>query len=231
VAAWNSYWHMVALAVRAHQDPALAYSLPGSVDGMLLVATLAMAEDKAQGRTPRGWARFAFWLGACVSIAANVASVVVSHGPDPLSIAVSAWPPVALLVVVEIMARPGRAITAAVPAVVPASTAVAEVPALVTELAAPAPVVTLDKPEPIAAQPLTVAATSDDTDDDVVDLLPVARAARDTLTDQGTPLTRDTLAAQLRRDGYPMRNARVSALLRTLRSDSIPSEEAMVTTG
>jgi hypothetical protein len=76
---------------------------------MLLVATLAMAEDKAHGRRARGWARFAFWLGATVSVAANVASVVVSHGPDPLSIAVSGWPPVCLLVVVEIMARPGKA--------------------------------------------------------------------------------------------------------------------------
>jgi hypothetical protein len=37
-----------------------------------------------------------------------MASVVVHHSRDPLFIAVSAWPPVALLVVVEIMARPGK---------------------------------------------------------------------------------------------------------------------------
>jgi hypothetical protein len=76
---------------------------------MLLVASLAIAEDKAHARHPRGWARFAFWLGGSVSVSANIASVVVHYGLDPLSIAVSGWPPVALLVVVEIMAKPGRA--------------------------------------------------------------------------------------------------------------------------
>jgi hypothetical protein len=108
VAAWNSYWHMVSVALRGHQDPFLAYSLPFSIDGMILVATLAVAEDKAHGRCARGWARFAFWLGASVSVAANIAFVVVHNGLDTLSIAASAWPPVALLVVVEIMAKPGK---------------------------------------------------------------------------------------------------------------------------
>lgn len=110
VAAFNSYWHQVAVATWAHQVALLAHTIPLSVDGMLVVATLAMAEDKANGRLPRGWARFAFWLGAGVSIAANVASTVVEWGIDPLSIAVAAWSPIALLVVVEIMARKGRPI-------------------------------------------------------------------------------------------------------------------------
>jgi hypothetical protein len=74
---------------------------------MLIVATLAMSEDKANGRRPRGWARFAFWLGALVSVAANITATAVHYG-DPLSIAVSMWAPIALLVVVEIMARPGK---------------------------------------------------------------------------------------------------------------------------
>jgi len=110
VAAWNSYWHMYDVALLGHQAMWLAATLPLSVDGMLLVATLAMAEDKANGRKARGWARFAFWLGAVVSVCANVASTMVHHGMDPLSIAVAAWPPLALLVVVEIMARPGKPI-------------------------------------------------------------------------------------------------------------------------
>jgi hypothetical protein len=33
-------------------------------------------------------------------------------------------------------------------------------------------------------------------------------------------LTRDTLAAQLRRDGHPVRNARVSQLLATVKCES-----------
>jgi len=107
VAAWASYWHQVDVATLAHQAPALARTLPLSVDAMLIVATLAMSEDKANGRKPRGWARFAFWLGATVSVAANIASTAVHYG-DVLSVAVSMWAPIALLVVVEIMARPGK---------------------------------------------------------------------------------------------------------------------------
>lgn len=107
VAAANSYAHMRDVALMGHQPAPLAASLPLSVDGMLVIASLALAEDKATGRAPRPWARFAFWLGAIVSVAANIASTAVHYG-DALSVAVAAWPPLALLVVVEIMARPGR---------------------------------------------------------------------------------------------------------------------------
>lgn len=107
VAALASYWHQVDVATLAHQPWLLAHTLPLSVDGMLLVATLAMSEDKASGRKPRGWARFGFWAGAAVSVAANITSTLVLYG-DVLSIAVSAVAPLILLVVVEIMARPGK---------------------------------------------------------------------------------------------------------------------------
>jgi hypothetical protein len=107
VAAWGSYWHQVDVAVLAHQAGTLAHTLPLSVDGMLVAATTAMSEDKAKGRTPRGWARFAFWLGAVVSVAANITSTAVHYG-DVISISVSMWAPIALLVTVEIMARPGK---------------------------------------------------------------------------------------------------------------------------
>lgn len=40
-----------------------------------------------------------------------MASVLIRHGLDLLSIAVAAWPRVALLVVVKIMAKPGRPAT------------------------------------------------------------------------------------------------------------------------
>lgn len=108
IAAWGSYRHMLDVATIAGQPIEVAATLPLSVDGMLLVATLAMADDKASGRSPRAWARFAFWLGAVISVSANIASTVVHNGADPLSIGVAAWAPIALLVVTEIMARPGR---------------------------------------------------------------------------------------------------------------------------
>lgn len=107
IAAWGSYRHMADVATIAGQPIEVASTLPLSVDGMLLVATLAMADDKANGRKPRAWARFAFWLGATISVAANIASTVVHNGPNPLSIGVAAWAPIALLVVTEIMAKPG----------------------------------------------------------------------------------------------------------------------------
>ncbi|HZN76042.1 MAG TPA: DUF2637 domain-containing protein [Micromonosporaceae bacterium] len=108
IAAWGSYRHMLDVASQAGQPIEVAATLPLSVDGMLLCATLAMGDDKANGRNPRTWARFAFWLGAVISVSANIASTVVHRGIDPLSIGVAAWAPIALLVVTEIMARPGK---------------------------------------------------------------------------------------------------------------------------
>jgi len=108
IAAWASYWHQVDVALLAHQPAKLAYALPLSVDGMLIVATMAMGEDKSRGLRPRGWARFAFWLGATVSTVANITSTAVHYG-DPISIVVSAWAPICFLVAVEIVSRKGKA--------------------------------------------------------------------------------------------------------------------------
>jgi hypothetical protein len=55
-------------------------------------------------------------------------------------------------------------------------------------------------------------------------LLAAARTARDRLLDRGDPLTRDTLAAQLRRDGHSMRNARVSQLLIALKREPLGAQ-------
>ena len=110
VAAINSYWHQVTVALLAHQPTVLAHTIPLAVDGMLGVATLAIADDKALNRKIRPWARFGFWFGAALSVAANVASVVVEYGLDPLSIGGAAAAPVLLLVVVEIISKPGEPI-------------------------------------------------------------------------------------------------------------------------
>ena len=55
---------------------------------------------------------------------------------------------------------------------------------------------------------------------DIAALLPAARAARDELRRDGHPLTRDSLAACLRRHGHPVRNARLTPLLQALRGES-----------
>lgn len=108
VAAYVSYGHIAEVARLAHQPEGLAKVLPLSVDGLMLIATLAMAEDKANNRHPRGWARVAFWIGAAVSVAANIASTLVHYGPEPLALAVAGWAPIALLLAIEVVARPGK---------------------------------------------------------------------------------------------------------------------------
>jgi hypothetical protein len=110
VAARVSYSHIRDVTLEAGQPIDVATVLPLAVDGMLLAATLAMAEDKANGRLPRGWARFGFWFGAVISVACNVASTIV-HITDewlPLAVFIAALAPVLLLITVEIMARPGK---------------------------------------------------------------------------------------------------------------------------
>jgi len=66
----------------------------------------------------------------------------------------------------------------------------------------------------------TAAGTGTGAEPDIAALLPAARAARDRVLDRGSVLTRDTLASQLRRDGHPVRNARVSQLLAALKRES-----------
>lgn len=54
----------------------------------------------------------------------------------------------------------------------------------------------------------------------ITDLLPAARAARDSLHREGHRLTRDGLVARLRDNGHPVRNSRLTPLLQALRSES-----------
>lgn len=109
IAAWSSWYHMAHLATRYGERPEVAYALPFSVDGMLIVTTIVMVDDKRRHRTVRPVARFAFTVGVIASVAANIA------GADPTLGArvIAAWPPIALLLIVEMLARPPA--TAATP--------------------------------------------------------------------------------------------------------------------
>ncbi len=109
IAAWSSWSHMVHVALRFGERPEVAFVLPLSVDGMLIVASTAMVEDKRHGRRVRWSARIAFTTGVAASVAANIAAAHPSVGAR----IVAAWPAVALLLVVEILSwtrRPGAAI-------------------------------------------------------------------------------------------------------------------------
>jgi hypothetical protein len=131
VAARVSYSHIREVALYGHQPGEVAALLPLAVDGMMLIATLAMAEDKAANRHPRGWARAGFWFGAAISTAANVAATVVHYGWEPLAIGVAALAPLLLLWAIEIVARPGK--PKSTPAIEPAIS----VPSNVAELESP----------------------------------------------------------------------------------------------
>ncbi|MEU7978877.1 DUF2637 domain-containing protein [Micromonospora sp. NPDC049081] len=101
IAAWSSWSHMVAVALRFGERPEVAYVLPLSVDGMLVVASAAMVEDKRAGRRVRWSARTAFAVGVAASVAANIAAAE----PSPGARIVAAWPAVALLLVVEMLTK------------------------------------------------------------------------------------------------------------------------------
>lgn len=104
IAAWSSYQHMVHVALDVGERADVAYVLPLSVDGMLVVASCAMVDDRASGRTVRWSARIAFAIGVLASLAANVAA---AH-PNVAARIVAAWPALALLLTVELLSRVGR---------------------------------------------------------------------------------------------------------------------------
>ncbi|HLL66465.1 MAG TPA: DUF2637 domain-containing protein [Micromonosporaceae bacterium] len=105
IAAWSSYSHMVHLAVRHGERAEVAWALPFSVDGMLIVSTIVMVDDKRRGHRVRPMARIAFTAGVIASIAANIAAAHPTLGAR----VIAAWPAVALLLVVEMLARPPAA--------------------------------------------------------------------------------------------------------------------------
>ncbi|GAA4714797.1 DUF2637 domain-containing protein [Phytohabitans rumicis] len=107
IAAWSSWSHMVHVALRFGERPEVAYVLPISVDGMLIVASTAMVDDQRAGRPVRWSARVAFIAGVGASVAANIAAAQPTLGAR----IVAAWPAIALLLVVEMLSRVRRTST------------------------------------------------------------------------------------------------------------------------
>ena len=112
IAAWSSWSHMVHVALRFGERPEVAYVLPISVDGMLIVASTSMVDDRRAGRPVRWSARIAFLTGVGASVAANIAAAQPTLGAR----IVAAWPAVALLLVVEMLSRARRAPASRAPA-------------------------------------------------------------------------------------------------------------------
>jgi uncharacterized membrane protein len=74
ISAWSSYSHMVHVALGCGERPEAAYALPFSVDGMLVVATIVMVDDKRRVGRVRPMARLSFTAGVLASLAANVSA-------------------------------------------------------------------------------------------------------------------------------------------------------------
>lgn len=99
IAALASYSHMRHLALAYGQDGLIATLLPVSVDGMMVVATVALGD----GRRHRWSAWLAFWIGVAASVVANV----LAAQPSAIARCISAWPAVAFVLVVEVVTRRG----------------------------------------------------------------------------------------------------------------------------
>ncbi|MFD9906296.1 DUF2637 domain-containing protein [Streptomyces sp. NPDC059063] len=104
VAAYASYVHQCEFALQGGADRTSAMLWPLSVDGLLLLATVGVLKQP-RGRRGRWVVWLAFLLGIGVSLAANIAAApAVAWKP----VFVAGWPPVALLLAVELLADRSR---------------------------------------------------------------------------------------------------------------------------
>ncbi|KXK58810.1 hypothetical protein AWW66_27725 [Micromonospora rosaria] len=106
VAGYASFSHIYAVARSAGEHVSVASVLPLSIDGLILVGTLAMLDDKHGNRKPRLSARLSVTFGIIATLAANIASAQ----PTWTARAVAAVPPVAFLLAVEVLSRRGKVI-------------------------------------------------------------------------------------------------------------------------
>ncbi|MBK3577400.1 DUF2637 domain-containing protein [Streptomyces sp. MBT65] len=107
VAAYASSVHQREFARQGGADAVSASLWPLSVDGLPLLATVGLLKPSGlRTRRARGAVWTAFLLGIAVSLAANVAAASALEWKPVL---VAAWPPVALLLSVELLVhRPDR---------------------------------------------------------------------------------------------------------------------------
>lgn len=106
IAAYQSYFHMHQLIIASHQDKYMAeWLLPLSVDGMALTATVNIIESKRKGRKPTVTTWLSLGVGVLASLAANVMSAWNDGG---VARVVAGWPAIAVMLVIEMLARKGK---------------------------------------------------------------------------------------------------------------------------
>jgi hypothetical protein len=106
VAAYASYQHQRGFAREGGSDAVGALLWPLSVDGLLVSATVGvLTSGQAASRRHRIVVWVSFWAGIAMSLTANIAAAPeLTLQP----ILVAGWPPVALLLAVELLAHGRR---------------------------------------------------------------------------------------------------------------------------
>jgi hypothetical protein len=95
VALYTSYFHIVALCVEHGQSQTAGHLTPVAIDGLMIVASIAMIGDRS------AWIpRLAFTVGALLTLGANVASV---HQPDAWGYVMAGTPAIALIASAEMV--------------------------------------------------------------------------------------------------------------------------------
>ncbi|NUT34374.1 MAG: DUF2637 domain-containing protein [Hamadaea sp.] len=242
IAGYSSYTHIAHVALRHGERPDVAYLLPFAIDGLLIVATTAMLDDKRHHRHIRTSARLAFTFGVTASLAANIASAQ----PTTTARIVAAIPAITLLLAIEVISRTGRPqpanttatpdTTAATPGHPNAATTSAG-PVTSTADTAADPGQRNTRPDGRARHDRAASGPADRRDGrrrhrtgtvdeskmgrtDRAALEAAARAVHAAMADEGIPVTRDGLAARLRDAGHTVSNSRASDLVRLLRANT-----------
>jgi len=108
VAGYSSWQHIVEVAQDAGERLSVAGVMPLSIDGLVVVASLAMLEDKRSGCQPRLSARVALGFGILATLGFNLASAE----PTWTARAVAAVPAISFLLAVEVLSRTGKRVSA-----------------------------------------------------------------------------------------------------------------------
>jgi hypothetical protein len=200
----------------AHSDTGWhAHAFPLSVDGVEIVASLVLLADRRAGRTS-GWLPWAaLTIGTVASLAANIATA--DHGI--ISRIIAGWPAVALLIAVKLLSGILEHRTAADDPASARSDDSAKTPGPAEPLASRPRRAGSRPGRPRSPAGPAGRARSLIVPADITALEQAARVVREELHRDGRPLTRDALAARLRAAGYPVRNARLTPLLATLRAN------------
>ncbi len=142
IAAVVSYIHIERLAVTPGQTWLAALLMPVSLDGTITAASLALL-DAARAGLPSPWlGRLMLGLGVAATVAANA---VEGASCGPVGVMVSAWPTVAFIGGIELLAWAARTARLSAPEVAPQAA-----PAIAPETVRPDAALAVGRVQPVS---------------------------------------------------------------------------------